>query len=76
MNRPLSFGRKKRLGDLLVEAGVITEEQLQKALDLQKGERKGTRLGNLLVDLGYTSDKKIVKALEQQLGIESVYLQI
>ena len=74
MNRPLSFGRKKRLGDLLVEAGVITEEQLQKALDLQKGERKGTRLGNLLVDLGYTSDKKIVKALEQQLGIESVYL--
>lgn len=74
MKVPLSFGRKKRLGDLLVEAGIITQEQLGSTLELQKGERKGEKLGSLLVDLGFTSERKIIEALQQQLGIESVHL--
>ncbi len=74
MNRPISFGRKKRLGDLLVEDGVITEEQKEQALESQKGEGKGVKLGNLLVDLGFTTELKIVEGLQHQLGIEGVYL--
>ena len=38
--RSAGFRRKKRLGDLLVEVGVITEEQLGTALEMQKNEKK------------------------------------
>lgn len=66
--------RKKRLGDLLVDAGTITEKQLLEALDMQKGSKKGERLGTLLVDMGFTTDVNIVKALEEQLGIDGISL--
>ena len=46
--------RKKRLGDLLVSSGAITEEQLATALDNQKVT--GKKLGESLIDLGYISD--------------------
>lgn len=45
----MDFNRKKlRLGDVLVNSGVITAEQLQKGLELQKGS--GRKLGETLVD--------------------------
>ena len=44
--RTENYRRKKRLGDLLVEVGVISEEQLGNALEMQKGEKKGEKLGN------------------------------
>ena len=54
--RSAGFRRKKRLGDLLVEVGVITEEQLSTALEMQKNEKKGEKLGNVLIELGVTTD--------------------
>ncbi len=45
----MDLGRKKlRLGDLLVNSRTITEEQLDKALSLQKGT--GRKLGEVLID--------------------------
>lgn len=64
--------RKKRLGDLLIEANVIDDEQLKKALDMQKVEKK--KLGSMLVQLGFTTELEIANALRKQLGLEMVNL--
>ncbi|MDO5292145.1 MAG: ATPase, T2SS/T4P/T4SS family [bacterium] len=64
--------KKKRLGDLLVNAEVISQEQLMEALDKQK--TTSTKLGETLIDLGYTNEYEIAKALHLQLGYEMVKL--
>jgi type IV pilus assembly protein PilB len=61
------------LGDLLVEAGMLTPEQLEKALREQK--RSGERLGKVLTRLGYVSEKDILEVLEFQLGIPKVVVE-
>ncbi len=63
---------RKRLGDLLVEAGVLTLEKLEDALAEQKTTRK--RLGELLVDHEYCTDFDIAAALSTQLNLELVDL--
>jgi len=57
----------KRFGDLLIEAGVITEENLQAALKKQRDT--GERLGEALVELEFATEADIVEALAGQLGI-------
>lgn len=64
--------RKKRLGDLLVDAGVITGEQLELALKEQ--EKRKEKLGLILVDLGFTTEHEIAEGLCEQLGMEMVSL--
>lgn len=64
--------RKLRLGDILIEQGYITQEQLDDALKKQKKSKK--RLGDYLVSEGILSDSDIAKALHIQLGIEIVEL--
>ena len=67
-------GRKKiRLGDLLVAAGAITEEQLQEALLEQK--ENGGKLGNILQSLGFISQELLIATLTQQLGIDYIELR-
>ena len=56
----------KQLGELLIERGVITQEQLQKALAVQKEE--GGLLGQVLVRLGATTEEDIAQALTAQFG--------
>ena len=68
------MGRKRlRLGDVLINGGVITQEQLEKALGLQKGT--GRKLGEVLVDEGITTEEAIAKALSSQLGIDMIEMQ-
>lgn len=70
----IGVGRKKiRMGDLLVAAGAITEEQLQEALALQK--EKGQKLGKTLLDEGFISQELLVAVLTQQLGVEFIDLK-
>lgn len=70
----LGMGRKKiRIGDILVAAGAITEEQLQEALAYQK--ENGGKLGNVLVDLGMISNEILITLLTQQLGIDYIELK-
>lgn len=49
--------QKKRLGDMLIEEQIITDEQLSDALEKKKGTTK--RLGEVLVELGYTNETDI-----------------
>ncbi|MCE5285378.1 MAG: Flp pilus assembly complex ATPase component TadA [Pelosinus sp.] len=63
---------RKRLGDLLIEAGILTQEKLDKALGIQK--KTGERLGKILLNLGYVSENDMIEALELQLGIPHVVL--
>ena len=70
----LSVGRKKiRIGDVLVAAGAITEEQLQEGLAKQK--ETGGKLGNALVDLGFISNDMLITVLTTQLGIDYIELK-
>jgi type IV pilus assembly protein PilB len=62
---------RKRLGDLLVEAGLITEEQLQEAL---KEKAPGQKLGDALLQRGYITEQQLIEVLEFQLGIPHVSL--
>jgi type IV pilus assembly protein PilB len=61
-----------RLGDTLVEAGVITKEQLGRALELQK-ERQ-LRLGTILLQEGFVAESQLVQALSLKLSIPWVSL--
>ncbi len=63
--------KKKKLGDLLKEAGLVTELQIVEALSLKKQDQK---LGDLLVDQGYITEKQLLDALEIKLKLESVSL--
>jgi len=55
---------KTRLGEILVENGEITSEQLQKALEAQK--QSGGLIGMVLVNLGYIDKNKLFRYLEMQ----------
>ena len=63
---------RMRLGDLLIKQKVLTEDELQKALALQKGS--GKKIGEVLVDEGFISEEMIVRALQMQLGLKVVQL--
>ena len=70
----MDYKRKKvRLGDVLVQNGVITEADLQRGLERQKGS--GRKLGETLVDEGITTEENIARALSNQLHYDMVDLQ-
>ena len=57
----------KSLGALLVENKVITQDQLDKALDRQR--KKGGLLGDIIIEMGLASEVQVLGALAQQLNI-------
>ena len=63
---------RKRLGEILVEAGLIDEKILENALEAQKVQNK--RLGQILVDMGIVEETHIADVLSKQLGIQ--YLRL
>lgn len=63
---------KKRLGELLLESGIITEQQLQAALEEQQRTRK--KLGDVLLAQGVLTEHQLIEVLEFQLGIPHVTL--
>ena len=65
-------GMKKRIGDMLIEENLITQEQLDKALKLAK--ESGKKIGETLVENGMTTDADIMNALSRQLSIAIVSL--
>ncbi|MCP5162528.1 MAG: Flp pilus assembly complex ATPase component TadA [Hahellaceae bacterium] len=65
--------KKLRLGDLLVQSEVITEQQLMSALQEQK--RSGRKLGRALIDLGYVDEENLLSILSRQLNIPFVQLR-
>ena len=61
----------KRLGEVLVDEGVVTEDQIEEALEKRE---KGEKIGEALIRFGYVSDSQIVDALSDSLGIKRVNL--
>lgn len=63
---------RMRLGDLLIKQDVLTEENLKKALELQKGT--GKKIGEVLVENGFITEEMIARALQTQLGLKVIQL--
>ncbi|MEO0245280.1 MAG: ATPase, T2SS/T4P/T4SS family [candidate division WOR-3 bacterium] len=57
----------KRLGEMLIEEGLLKEEDLEKALEYQK--KNGKRLGSVLLELGLVKEKDILKVLSKQFNV-------
>lgn len=64
--------QRKRLGEILIAGGVITEQQLNEALKLQKS--LGMRLGEVLIRQNIVSEEEILRTLQRQMGLPSVDL--
>lgn len=60
----------KSLGTLLVENRVVSEKQLERALQRQR--ERGGLLGDILIDMGFASEKAVLDALAKQLNIDHV----
>jgi HD-like signal output (HDOD) protein len=63
---------KKRIGELLIENGYISPEQLEEALEIQKTKRQ--RICNILIDLGYLTEQSFSEFLSKISGIASIQL--
>ena len=59
-----------RLGEILIERKLITEEDLTRALELQK--ERGDKIGKTLVDMGFVAMRDVLAALSDQLGVPLV----
>src|SRR5579871_4473704 len=56
-----------RLGEILIERRLITQEDLDRALELQR--ERGDKLGKILVDLGFIANRDVLSALSDQLQV-------
>ena len=65
--------RNSKLGQVLIGQGLITEDELERALHAQKTGHK--RLGETLVDLGALSAETLVNAIARQLGVRGCCLR-
>ena len=61
-----------RLGDLLIAAGAITQEQLEEALTIQKQTKE--RLGDVLIESNIITERQLIEALQMQLGVDFIDL--
>ena len=69
--------RRRRIGEVLVEQGLLTEEQLQTALDVQSSTPPGSprrRLGTVVIEAGLATEREVAQALAEALGLPLVDL--
>ena len=71
--QPTKITSRKSLGEILVESGQLTPEQLEEALKLQQKQRR--KLGETLIQMGLVSPHKIAAALSVQLNIPLIDLK-
>ncbi len=64
----LSGRRKLRIGDVLINDGILTPEKLEQALAIQQEKKK--RLGEVLIEDGFITDEAMANALSRQLGYD------
>ncbi|KGX88051.1 GspE/PulE family protein [Pontibacillus marinus] len=65
------MAKRKRLGDLLKEAGLLTEEQIEETIQSKKS---GQKLGDALLEKGFITEQQLIEVLEFQLGIPHISL--
>src|SRR4030043_1378952 len=64
---------KKRLGDILIQAGMVNPDQLSKAVESQRKTKE--RLGKCLIRLGFITEENLIKTLAHQLKLNYVNLK-
>src|SRR5688500_20268286 len=69
MGRP----EKVRLGEILVQQKLLTEEQLKSALEEQK--KSSRRLGRVVIEKGYVTEEQLAEALARQLNVPYINLK-
>ncbi len=62
-----------KLGEMLVKAGLVSQDQVQEALQSQK--TNGEKLGFNLIRLGYVQEDEITQLLSEQYGVPSINLR-
>jgi general secretion pathway protein E len=62
-----------RLGEILIERKLITQEDLERALELQK--ERGDKIGKTMVDMGFIAMRDVLAALSDQLGLPLVSIE-
>jgi type IV pilus assembly protein PilB len=62
---------RRKLGEILLEAGLITEDQLNHALSVQKTKKQ--KIGKILVELGFVTKDQIAKALAEKLNLQIIH---
>ncbi len=67
--------RRKSICERLRERNILTQEQIEEAIQLQ-GLENEKKIGKILLDLGYISEEKLLKELSDQLGIKSKKLRV
>ncbi len=65
------FRRKKRLGEMLIDEGVITDEQFEQVMEIRKANPE-KKIGEIVVESGMATEEQITRALSNQLHIEMV----
>ena len=71
----MALPEKIRLGDLLVQQKLISEDQLKSALEQQKRQNSKRKLGRVLVENAFVTEEDICKTLSTQLGIPYIDLK-
>jgi type IV pilus assembly protein PilB len=66
--------KRLRIGDILKNAGIISEENLQEAL-AQQSVDKSKRLGEILIQYGYVTEEQLLGALSARLGVPIISIQ-
>ena len=77
MSSPDRGAPRRRIGEVLVDAGVLTPEQVNVALDKQREVPPGQlrpRLGTVVIELGFVTEAQVAEALAETLGLELVDL--
>ncbi len=65
--------RKLRIGEVLLEAGLITKEQLDKAVEIQK--KHGGKLADIIIGSGFVTEVEFLRALSNQLNLPFIELE-
>jgi len=73
LGQQIQLEQKKRIGEVLMDQGLVSTDQLSAGLEEQK--RSGLRLGKCLIKLGFISEDKLIDALSAQLDIQHVVLE-
>jgi type IV pilus assembly protein PilB len=73
LGQQIQLDQKKRIGDILLDQGMITPEQLKQGLDEQ--HCSGLQLGKCLTKLGFITENKLLDILSAQLDIQHVVLE-
>ncbi len=65
----------RRLGDVLIDRGYLTDDDLARALDSQKQDQRGRLLGEILVELELCTEDQIVECLAREYGVPYAKLE-